>query len=134
MSNKKGGTFTKNEYEVVKKLANAGLTNREIMGIVDRSEFTVQQAKKAETWQEYEANRAKRTAQLRAKDPRIKSNKKVEFNEDTNRYEEVNHTNEAKFVNAVVKLTDAVNRLCELLEEPTPLEKEAKAFKLFNRG
>lgn len=133
MSNAKGGTFTKDEYTVVKTLANAGVKTKQIMNIVNRSEFTVRRAKKAETWEEFEKNRAARTANLRAKDPRIKSNKQVQLNEETNRYETVNQTNETRFVEAVAKLTTAVDRLCDLLEEDTPLQKEAKEFKLFSR-
>lgn len=133
MNKAKGGTFTKDEFTVVKTLANAGVGTKQIMAIVNRSEFTVQQVKKAETWDEYEKNRAIRTANLRAKDPRIKSNKQVRLNEETNRYETVDQTNETRFVEAVAKLTTAVDRLCDLLEDDTPLQKEAKEFKLFSR-
>ena len=96
------------------------------MSIVNRSEFTVRQAKKASTWDEYEANRAARTANLRAKDPRIKSNKQVQLNEETNRYETVNQTNETRFVEAVAKLTTAVDRLCDEPEYAVGGIKEVK--------
>lgn len=134
MAKSRGNAFTKNEWEVIKTLAKAGLSNRQMMNITNRSEFTVQQAKKAETWEQYEANRADRTAKLRAKDPRIKANREAV---QTSVQQDVQPTerpsNDFKFHTSMLVLADAVNRLADILETDTPIQKEAKEYKLFGR-
>ena len=124
----KGNKFTKNEYQVIKTLIGAGVKTKQIMAIVNRSEYIVQQAKKADTWEEYERNRDERTAQLRAKDPRIKANKRTEsvFTHG--------ETNEEKATTAIQSLADGINRLCDILEGDSEITKKAREFKIFGRG
>lgn len=42
-------------------------------------------------------------------------------------------TNEGRIINALVEIAGAVNRLADVLEQDTPIEKQAKEYKLFGR-
>jgi len=121
-TNSKGTAVTQDDFDAIKTLVNAGVSFRQTAKIVQRAGSTVNQIAKADSLEHYiELCR-------QARMPKVAKNTVAE------RITTPESTNEAKFVEAVVKLTDAIDRLCEILEEPTPLEREAKAFKLFNRG
>lgn len=121
----KGTAVTQEDFDAIKTLVGAGISLRQTAKITQRAESTVNQIAKADDLQHYiELCRAYR---------KPKPTKGTMSERLANNVSISENTNETRFVEAVAKLTTAVDRLCDLLEEPTPLQKEAKEFKLFSR-
>lgn len=119
---KKVKNITEREYRKIKLFIEAELTNSQIAKLTGRSASTVARIRKSETLEEF--RRAQR--------------------ED--RYSYSGHptsglatpvepqTNDTKFIGAMVALTQAIDRLTDLLDTDTPLEKEGKIDRLFRRA
>lgn len=120
----KGTAVTQDDFDAIKKLLNAGVSIRQTSKVVQRAESTVNQIAKANDLQHYiELCRAYRVPKEK-KQTTVQASVQPPTGQQSNDYKA--HT-------SILILADAINRLADILETDTPIEKEAKEYKLFGR-
>jgi len=112
--------FVEKDYNIIKKLLDNRLSKKEVMDITGWKDTTVRNVEMADTWQNYCAEKKERYK-------RNKQSKKV--------IEDITpkQNNDDKVIRTVQNVADAINRLADILENDTPITKEAREFKLFGK-
>lgn len=120
----KGKLFTEQEFNIIKKLLNSGLNFKEASTITGRSTSLIGYVNQSEDFAGYKnIDKNRRLTQ-----PKVvaKTEAKVEP-KDFN-------INERIVVSTIQSVADAINRLADILEQDTPIQKAAKEYKLFRRN
>jgi hypothetical protein len=121
----KGKLFTEQEFNIIKKLLNSGLNFKEASSITGRSTSLIGYVNQSEDFAGYkDIDKNRRLSQ-----PKVvaKTEAKIEEPKDFN-------INERIVVSTIQSVADAINRLADILEQDTPIQKAAKEYKLFRRN
>lgn len=124
----KGHKFIPQEFKMIKALLDNGVSKSATMKITGRSWHVVHMVSQTNSFDAYKELVSKTNREYE------KSKEKSEPKSVTpDSSPKVDTTNDTKIIRTVQNVADAINRLVDILEQDTPVAKEAKEYKIFGR-